>query len=167
MVIRMIRHTTQGAKPMTDTLPLLDLGTISHGTLRPQDLASALLDFSEYFSAELVAELSAITEDEGRDEDVNSDVIGDAIDALGEYAPPYCYVGFHEGDASDLGVWFSHDAFEYACHTGEILKIDDLAELDSMRPADLTAGYIARVSDHGNVTLYRPTIATQEVFAIV
>jgi hypothetical protein len=152
-----------------ETLPQLDLGSISHGTLRPQDLASALLYFDEYLSDELRSELGTIAddEDEARDDEFDSEVINDAIDALGEYAPPFCYVGFHEGDGSDLGVWFSHDAFEDACRSGEVLKIDDLAEIDDMSPAEVSADFVAVVNDHGNVTLYRPRIALTEVLGVV
>lgn len=149
-----------------DTLPMLDIGSISHGTLRSEDLASALLDFAEYFDADMRADLERIAAAES-EEDWDSEVINDAIDALQEHAPPYCYVGFHEGDGSDLGVWFNHDVFEEDCRSGDILKISDLAELDDMSPADFSAEYIALVNDHGNVTLYRPRIAVSEIWGIV
>ena len=151
---------------MTD-LPRLDLGSILRGALRPQDLASALLDFDKYLGRVITGKLAEIVrEEDGRDDSNDSEVIADAIDALQEYAPPFCYVGFHERDGSDLGVWFDHDYFEDACRDGEVLKISDLSELDDMSPSSLEAECIALVNDHGNVTLYWPRIAVTKIWEI-
>lgn len=137
----------------------LDIGTISHGTLRACDLAYAILwelKALDHSDSALLADLACIANDaEEEERDDASDIIYDGIDALQEYAPAFCYVGMHEGDGSDLGCWFDHYAFEDACRDGEILKVGDSSELDGISPEEVgDYDYIAVVSDHGNVTLY-------------
>jgi hypothetical protein len=148
----------------------LDLGSISHGTLRDCDLAEAVayaLRSVEHDDSELLDLLDSIAAEEEIED--ASEVVNDGIDTLGEYAPPFCYVGMHEGDGSDLGVWFMHDSFEEACRDGEVLKIGDSSEIDDMEPAAVAAyEYVAIVSDHGNVTLYRPRVTLgEEVLSLV
>lgn len=151
----------------------LSIGTVSHGALLAQDLAQALwdalksVDYPE--SESIMEELSAIAEDEGRDEEYDSEVISDAMDVLQEYAPPFCYVGMHEGDASDLGVWFDHGAFEEACRDGEVLKVSDSSEIDDMPKEDVAAyNYIAVISDHGNVSLHHVRVTLgDEILSLV
>jgi hypothetical protein len=159
----------------------LDLGSYSHGTLRDCDLAETLADMLREVSHDddgLLADLDAIvTHDDDDDDDpadypfadYASDTINTAMDALQDYAPPFCYVGMHEGDCSDLGVWFSHDAFEYACRCGEVLKIGDSSEIDDMAKEEIASyNYIAIVSDHGNVSLFNVKVTLgDEVFSLV
>jgi hypothetical protein len=165
----------------------LDVGSYSHGTLRDCDIASTLADLlrevkhdddglladldtlATYGDSDDANEMSELSEHETACLEYAGDTITDAIDALQDYTPPFCYVGFHEGDGSDLGVWFMHDSFEESCRDGSTLKISDSSELDSLSFADLSGvEYVAIVSDHGNVTLYRPRLAIgEEVFSIV
>jgi hypothetical protein len=152
---------------MTKTL---DVGSYSHGTLREVDLAEVLADMLrevEHDDSELLALLDSIAAE--NEEDDASEVITDAMDTLQEYTPAFCYVGMHEGDGSDLGVWFDHDSFEAACRNGDVLKIGDSSELDDMAKEDIASyDYIAVVSDHGNVSLYsiRVTLG-DEVLSLV
>jgi hypothetical protein len=151
---------------------MLSLGSISHGTLRESDLAGALrfeLSRTTYRDERLYAELDAIAHDETRDIEQDSEIIHDAIDALQAYAPPYCYVGFHPGDGSDLGVWFDHEQFDLDCRDGGILKVSDSSELDDMAKEEIAAyTYIAVISDHGNVTLYNVHVTLgAEVLSVV
>lgn len=148
----------------------LDLGTISHGTLRACDLACAIVDAlraMEDDDSDLLADLDRVASGDAADD--ADDIVGDGIYALQAYAPPFCYVGMHEGDGSDLGVWFSHDAFEDACREGDVLQIGDSSDLDDMSPQDVvTYEYVAVVSDHGNMTLYRPRVTLgEEVLSLV
>jgi hypothetical protein len=159
----------------------LDVGSYSHGTLRDCDIASTLADMlraaghddavllayletiATYGDSADMDELSDLSEHETECLEYASETISDAMDALQEYAPPFCYVGFHEGDGSDLGVWFMHDSFEESCRDGSVLKISDSSDLESVAFADMAeVEYVAVVSDHGNVTLYRPRIALGE-----
>ena len=75
------------------------------------------------------------------------EVIDDLMDALGEFAAPYCYFGANEGDGSDYGFWPSIDSLEDACRYEDVLKVSDLSEI----PADYV-GEVMLVNDHGNVT---------------
>jgi hypothetical protein len=151
----------------------LSIGSYSHGTLRAQDIAETLRDMllsmgHKEFDA-IVQELSAIAEDEGRDEEHDSEVLSDAMDILQDYAPPFCYVGMSDGDGSDLGVWPDMHAFEEACRDGEVLKVSDSSALDDMAKEDIAAhNYVAIVSDHGNVSLYAINVTLgEEIFSIV
>ena len=92
--------------------------SISHGTLRPQDLLPAFLDAVEeyapdHYTAIMCAPLSfipAYVEDEGDDSDWwDSEEAGwkleELSDILNEHAPEGCYFGAHPGDGSDFGFW--------------------------------------------------------------
>jgi hypothetical protein len=108
-------------------------------------------------------DLDSIDEtDEGYDETAQEAV--DALfDILGEYCPPYCYFGAHEGDGADYGVWISWDSLDMAAHDGDILKVSDTSEV----PADYT-GEVLHVNDHGNCTLYAANNGDlTEVWAVV
>ncbi len=127
------------------------VGTISHGTMRNEDLIPCFLDeltsldkdaagkieidFPEYESAE---------EDDEFWEETASWMLEALFDALNEHAPAFCYFGALEGDGSDYGFWPMLDAAEE-----ESFKVNDLGEV----PDDYI-GNVLQVSDHGNATLY-------------
>lgn len=137
------------------------IGTISHGTMRDEDLipefASTLRAMPgitrqdrslacgilhdckkrRYFSGNTM-------ECETRSHDLDA-----LFDALNNYAGPFMYFGSHPGDGSDYGFWLSEE-WEQNLEDDGGIKVKDLSEV----PAD-HIGYIALVSDHGNVTLYR------------
>lgn len=85
----------------------VEIGSISTGTLRPQDLASAFVNYALYLGIDLP---------EGMENDVEAIVndvfehdaaevlvaLGDLID---EALPTFLYFGTHEGDGADWGVW--------------------------------------------------------------
>jgi len=151
----------------------LTVGSCSHGTLRSPDLAETLagmLRAMQHDNPKLLSELDSIASRDD-DDDVDgidsveyaSETLESALDTLQEYAPPFCYVGMHEGDGSDLGVWFMHAVFEEACRDGEVLRISDSSALDAMNAEDIAPFcYIAVVSDHGNVSLYVPRVTLGE-----
>ncbi len=133
---------------------MLSIGTISRGTLRPEDIAAALADAlrkAESTDYPLLSDLDAIAEDSHMDH--CDDVLNDAADALQDYAPPFCYVGAHESDGSDIGVWPDFDAIDMAVADGEAIRVTDLAELDSLDPAEMP-NTVFLVNDHGNLSVY-------------
>lgn len=138
-------------------------GTISHGTMRAEDLvpafASALAEFDPTHS--LVIEANALEENERTDWDSEeiAGLLDELFDALNEYAPPYGYFGAHPDDGADYGFWL-HEGFE---HDFDGLKVTDTSEV----PPDYT-GEVLHVSDHGNPTLYSAVNGElTEVWALV
>jgi hypothetical protein len=92
------------------------LGSISHGTLRTQDLlttfASVLDTLTEGNHPTLVAEanlyasmIEADTATE-RDLDLAAETLSTLTDCLESFAPKGFYFGTHEGDGSDFGFWY-------------------------------------------------------------
>jgi hypothetical protein len=92
--------------------------SVSHGTLRLQDLIPAFLDELERQHPEAHEQLMlmpfgpipAYVQDEGDDSpwwdsEAASNLLAQLIDALDECAPEGCYFGPHEGDGSDFGFW--------------------------------------------------------------
>lgn len=59
--------------------------------------------------------------------------------ALNEFAPDFCYFDRYE---SVWGFYFDKDSFDEAVREGSVVKASQVPD------------YAARVSDHGNITLY-------------
>jgi len=94
------------------------IGSISHGTLRNQDLLPAFLDAVEQFAPSQYEALMvqpfgfipAYVQDEGDDSDwwyseEAADKLDELANILDENAPEGTYFGAHEGDGSDFGFW--------------------------------------------------------------
>jgi hypothetical protein len=132
----------------------LEIGTVSHGTMRNEDLIPAFLDALYEVSRERCEELrndanNCISYDGEYDKESIGYVIEELFDALNEYCPPYCYFGAHEGDGSDFGVWVSWEAVEEAFNGGD----DECARVNAGDPWPC-APEILEVNDHGNATLW-------------
>jgi len=126
------------------------LGSVSSGTLRPEDLIAAFaaaLDDLEPRSA--VAAEAQEYDPETADPDVGNLLLEELFEALDDLAPSYCYFGAHDCDGADFGFWPCIDAIDEAIASGELRKIADLAEI----PATYD-GEALLVSDHRNMTLY-------------
>ena len=90
----------------------IQAGTISHGTLRSEDLIEAFaselacLAPSEFEGArQLLAEAQRYLDGCPVSEDEASELVNDLMDALNEFAPEGMYFGAHEGDGADFGFW--------------------------------------------------------------
>ena len=83
-----------------------DMGSISHGTLRAQDLALAFIQALKSFdyprAKAFRAEWDAL---EDTDCEAAGYILHELFDALDEYAPEGCYFGSHPGDGADFGFW--------------------------------------------------------------
>lgn len=101
---------------MTETKPFVYFGTISHGTLRSEDLIPTFLTALEDLDAPRAA---ALRTEYGLDEDyreidqISSEDAGwlmeSLFDALDACAPAGYYFGAHPGDGSDFGFWPNDD----------------------------------------------------------
>jgi hypothetical protein len=143
----------------------IQLGSVSTGTLRTEDLLDAVVGETEHLFGPLMVnpptlplncwgEMSetlrkaynaavAITDYDSEDAGYALDEL---IDALDEYAPPHMRFGAHEDDGANFGWWTTD--FE-GCHTvpinfgnhGENTFVDTECQLH------------VTVSDHGNTTV--------------
>lgn len=142
---------------MHTTTPQAEIGSVSTGTLHSIDLLTALADELRRLDvggahADLLKECDdemVLDRLNDGDDDIAADLADRLIDALAEFAPPFCYFGAHPGDGADFGFW-PIDPMDIA---DEVLRVDDLPE------------YILHTNDHGNVELYR--VSLESVWGIV
>lgn len=129
----------------------LPLGSISSGTMRPEDLIPAFEDALREVSggSAVLLSLRRFNMDRSSDEE-KADYMESLFDALDDRSPAFCYFGAHEGDGADYGCWPSDSLIEEAIRCEEAIKISDLADL----PKGYT-GDVFLVNDHGNMTHYR------------
>ena len=139
-----------------------NLGTISAGTMRPQDLIPSFLETLDSLGGTIPGDLECGThieytnwpstdlttiddDDPFWDSEEASWDLDALFDALGELAPAYVYFGAHPGDGSDYGFWPDIDSLE-----------DDLryAEpTDNPEEKIIDNDHIVQINDHGNVTM--------------
>jgi hypothetical protein len=147
------------------------LGSISHGTLRTEDLLPAFaykmgelthnpISNTSKYPNEAMANLwdEAIKAINNPDTDTNplsddecvgrNEILSDLQDALNELCPPFVYFGTLEGDGADFGFWVDRDGLD------EALTQHDVPDPDRDGCQVLEDdGVIVQVSDHGNVTV--------------
>lgn len=113
-----------------------ELGSVSWGTMRSQDLVPRFMSCLEDLNADeamaVAKEFSECWDSEGELVDPDSADTGLLVEVLfevlGEYAPQYAYFGAHEGDGADYGFWISSDAIEEAERVGELATCSDEPE---------------------------------------
>jgi hypothetical protein len=147
----------------------ITLGTVSHATMRPEDLIPCFIGLlkeldtnKEYTSVieegEQIIDYNGQEKDDlnNQDTDTSKDwdsenvsmfLNEDLWEALNDFSPPYCYFGAHPGDGSDYGYWPCE--IEETLQEFEGLKVKDLSEVP-----DNYSGEVFLVNDHGNVTFY-------------
>jgi hypothetical protein len=134
------------------------LGSVSSGTLRPQDLLLAFADaleryarrsraLSSYRADIRSARTLAARIEAGREIDADGMIL-DLSDRLNDLAPPHAYFGGHPGDGADFGYWVVDDLRESVEYQDGVV-VSDLAEVPIMHHGD-----VLHVNDHGNATLY-------------
>jgi hypothetical protein len=142
------------------------IGSVSHGTLRPEDLVPEFLYLLRQLDRQRHDELLRLYADPDGEIDYDSEAAHELMhtlhDALNEHAPPYCYFGAHEGDGADFGFWISREALDDAVHSGEVLMIDASDEWPELPQG---CECVAEVTDHGNLTLYNRR--GKELWAVV
>lgn len=137
------------------------LGSVSHGTMRPEDLINTfaltletILRDCDNHVAPAYADLIKAAEDLAYDPDADvyedqdeaRAILDQLFDALYDFAPPYCYFGAHIGDGSDYGFW-PLESFQDNMRDDGVLQVDDLSKI----PDDYR-GEVLLVNDHGNCT---------------
>ena len=142
------------------------IGSLSWGTMRNQDLIPVFLDELRDLGGNEIAHnlltacdikkgtLLSAMDDDGHafwGSESNHYLMEYLFDALNEYAPEYCYFGAHDGDGSDYGFWPSLDGMD---DDGDVLMCGD------GRDETPIPEYILHVNDHGNTTLYRIKLET-------
>ena len=146
------------------TMQTVQLGSISTGTLRTEDLMDAVIGEVEYlFGPRLInpptqpvknwGEMSAALRKAYTDArtvtDYDSDdagyILDELIDALNEYAPAHVSLGMHPGDGADLGWWPTDfdgcDTVTIYPFRGERTFVDTECKL------------FVEINDHGNTTV--------------
>lgn len=151
-----------------------DIGSISHGTMRWEDLipefASTLKDLAERQKkaapsfkndfTDILKQADYVCENEHQTDIDPYDVLYELMDYLGEFSPPFCYFGAHEGDGSDYGFWpLNETDMKKHIENCDGIIVDDLSEVP-----EGFKGYVLLVNDHGNVSLYRDN---REIWSIV
>lgn len=134
--------------------------SISHGTMRNEDLITRFADELEYYAInngnnddlKFIEELDKrMLDDEGEyieeywDNEEASLDLESLFERLDAYSPAYGYFGSHHGDGSDYGFWLSED-FE---NNFDGLKVSDTSEIKNNY-----TGEVLEINDHGNMTLY-------------
>ena len=144
-----------------------NIGSVSYGTLKDEELvdafASELAALYKYTGTkvpphvkEMLATISQLDEIDYEDGDAG-DLVGELMQELEHFAPPFCYFGSLEGDGADFGFWISPDAIRDAIHDGDLLVQDDSR---GGRQDDIEVDYtglVYHVSDHGNESLHQYT----------
>ncbi len=153
----------------------VQLGTISHGTLRTEDLLGEFLSTLEYLAPTKAAKAQngyrrvlRRWEEDGWDDLAVEDkenleyCLEGVTEALEELAPPFCYFGCCEGDGSDFGFWYSDDTRRDAVRDGEMWEGPDNGSPSEWPKyfaslAEFAAQHFSSacsITDHGNVTIY-------------
>jgi len=156
----MNNHSAQ-LKPAT-------FGSISHGTLRTEDLLSTFtseleglaflsgdfLSRPENFPlrdrlANLIGEAQDAWAEDGEtlaDEDRAAEMVDELIDALQQFAPAYGYFGSHPGDGADFGFGVDPESVKE--------QVEFVSSKEQEWPADDFVGEWLHVNERGNCTLY-------------
>jgi hypothetical protein len=148
----------------------LPIGSISHGTMRNEDLVPAFLDTLETVDkkharsikreySKALRKLAGVNvrdySEEQYSEDLTYLVNEDLFNALSNHTPDYFYFGSHEGDGSDYGVWISQESIRDDIHDGILFEISDLSQLDSLlHESSILPKNVILTNDHGNMSLY-------------
>lgn len=144
----------------------LPIGTISEGTLRPEDLIPALLYALDrlHLSKAERAMLTAIRAESQAEDYSDGTGAAEALDELSQIAeahvPDYCTYGSTGGDGACFGVWPMIDAFDDQVYRSHALPGEPSTPVPGFTRATWKHEYTDQpywlyVNDHGNATLYR------------
>jgi hypothetical protein len=142
---------------------MLNVGTISWGTLRSQDLIGSFMDVlidhdlptAHALQKEYREVFQNIDNDEFMDASEDATWLVEALfEALNEIAPPFCYFGATDGDGADFGFWADDEMVRKSIeHAEPVPNTDYRVSIDDL--------VLWEVNDHGNVTGYHLLNAAQ------
>ncbi len=163
-------HCVQEEEAMTMHTPF-QLGSISTGTLRTEDLLTAYADRLDYFDCHkfyvsegptsiklyhprpLVTNAYAardlLQNETGDTKDIVGNILEDLTNALNDLCPPFVYFGAHPGDGADFGFWPDLDDLNEAVRLASHYQGKTASE-GLWLPDD---NVIVQISDHGNITV--------------
>ena len=140
-------------------------GSISSGTMRPEDLIPEFVSELRALRGALPRDLYQLArqyEAGTLDGDGRDRLLDGLFDALNDYAPAYGYFGAHPGDGADYGFWLYEDFQQDILDNGGLV-VDDLSAVPRAY-----RGEVLHINDHGNATLYCATSrGLREVWAVV
>ena len=139
------------------------LGSISTGTLRPEDLIPAFNNALTQIHDGHYCDIDEMMNDEAgnaaefgkqpSNDELQRRVVDRLMDELQDACPPFVYFGTHEGDGADFGFWPDMDRIEEEIGT-TIQIASSLSDFQAEHCWTLADdGVIVNVSDHGNVTV--------------
>ena len=149
-------RTASNQQPKTtkaeeNTMAQFQIGSISTGTLKTEDLIEAFnhaltdmhhgywLDINELMSEG--ADQAAMFNKQPTDEQLQAWVLDRLMEELQAGCPPFVYFGTLPGDGADFGFWPDWNALEECQHDGEG---EHVCRSNSA---------IIQINDHGNVTV--------------
>ena len=162
------------------------IGSISHGTLKTEDLLESfifelewqqnvngnyLIDPANSSLREAIANAIGEAQDcfdedgeamDGSKLDNADELVNETMPVLlNQIVTPYCYFGTHPGDGSDFGFW--------PCDIEGIKEqVEFSSSVDQEYPADDFVGEWLHINERGNCTLYvRENGEDSEVWSIV
>lgn len=170
----MTKHKAQSSKGEGEAMrrqkrnPLAaNMGSVSWGTMRPEDLIPAFMDCLggqkplRHAHRKLLTTIQKQIADQGEGYwtgDAPFD-LDELYNALNEYCLPYFYFGAHPEDGADYGFWLPESFVD----DFEGLKVSDLSEVPIRH-----SGEVLLVNDHGNVSLYTYSRGrSREIWSIV
>jgi len=132
-----------------------DLGSISTGTLRTEDLLPAFINALDALLKRQPKGFARAPYRKALREAVrayhsgNVDWMGDMFyeveQMLHDFAPPYCFFGTHRNDGADYGFWVIDSVLE---------EFDGLVVESTAQVPWGYRGEVLYVNDHGNATLF-------------
>ena len=166
----------------------LELGSISAGTCKAEDLADALIWNLEHVDL-TIEHIAAVEWASSRLEELQSDdtyneptlgagtgvldqteILDNLINVAQGYLPDYCYLGMHENDGADFGVWVISELFEDTTQggfDGSVYRSTTATNSIGEHVPAAYSHYLA-INDHGNCTLWtRDGDTWKECWAIV
>ena len=130
----------------------IQLGSVSTGTLRTEDLIDALSGEIKYLeipnAQKILSEANEITD---FDTENASFILEEMFEKLNEYAPPHMQFGSHDSDGANFG-WWTTDFDDCELVSLDNLK-DHLALSYDTKQVDVSCSLLVEVNDHGNMTV--------------